>query len=239
MLLFPAIDLMGGEVVRLEQGDAARKTVYSSDPAAMARKWESAGGDWLHVVDLDAAFTGESRNLDAFASIVAAVGIPCEIGGGMRDRQTIQKAFDAGAARVVIGSRAAGGMDFVSDMCREFGGERIAVGIDARDGRVATQGWTQTSDIRAEDLAKMAAASGVGAIIYTDISTDGMLTGPNLPAMRAMAELVSCRVIASGGVSRAEDLQALAKIPNLHGAIMGKALYEGRLPEDLRGILKE
>lgn len=238
MLLFPAIDLMGGEVVRLEQGDAKRKTVYSSDPAAMARKWEAAGGDWLHVVDLDAAFTGVSQNLEVFASITKAVSIPCEIGGGMRDEKTIRKAFDAGAARVVIGSKAAGGIDFVAAMCKEFGGERIAVGIDARNGLVAVQGWTQTSDLHANDLARMAVDAGVGTIIYTDISTDGMLAGPNLAAMRGMVDLVPCNVIASGGVSKAGDLRALAEIPGLYGAIMGKALYEGRLPANLRTALE-
>lgn len=238
MLLFPAIDLMDGEVVRLEQGDAHRKTVYSKDPAAMARKWEVAGGDWLHVVDLNAAFTGVSHNLREFAAITEAVSIPCEIGGGMRDAKAIQSAFDAGAARVVIGSRAAGGIDFVSEMCREFGGDRIAVGIDARNGRVATDGWTKTSEITAKDLAQRVADVGVETIIYTDISTDGMLKGPNLQAMRAMTEWVSCDVIASGGVSCAQDIQSLAKIPNLYGAIMGRALYEDCLPDDLTSILK-
>lgn len=235
--LLPAIDLMGGEVVRLEQGDASRKTVYSSDPAAMAKKWEAAGGDWIHVVDLDAAFSGVSGNLDAFAAIAAAVGIPCELGGGMRDEGAIRNALDAGAARVIIGSRAAGDVAFVREMCEKFGGEKIAIGIDARDGKVATQGWTKDSGVSADDLALAVAEAGVGALIYTDIATDGMLKGPNLSAMEHMVRLVPVPVIASGGVSGPADVVALAGIHGLHGVIMGKALYADRMPADLRSIL--
>jgi len=229
---------MEGEVVRLEQGDAKRRRVYSSHPAQIARQWEDAGGDWLHVVDLDAAFTGISKNLEVFAEIVSAVSIPCQIGGGMRDAASIERAFKAGAKRIVIGSRAAGDIPFVEEMCRSFGGERIAVGIDARDGKVSSHGWTQTLDLRAEDFANQIRDRGVGAIIYTDISTDGMLKGPNLSAMKTMSALAPGKIIASGGVSCAADIVALNKIPDLQGVIMGKALYENRLPKDLRSILQ-
>src|SRR3954454_18598270 len=175
MILLPAIDLMGGEVVRLKQGKAEQKTVYSKDPAAFARRWEAEGGDYLHIVDLDAAFSGEHRNLESVRAITQAIGIPCELGGGMRSRQATGAAFAAGVARIVVGTRAAESLDFVKEAVREFGGERIAVGIDARDGMVSTKGWTEMSKISALDLARSAEDAGVGTIIYTDIATDGML----------------------------------------------------------------
>src|SRR3954447_11201038 len=178
MLLLPAIDLMSGEVVRLRQGKADQKTVYSNDPAAFARRWQEEGGDYLHIVDLDAAFSGEQRNLEAVRANVDAITIPCELGGGMRTQGAIARAFAVGVSRVVIGTRAAESLDFVREMAREFGGERIAVGIDARDGLVSTKGWTELSSIRALDLARSAEDAGAGTIIYTDIATDGMLQGP-------------------------------------------------------------
>lgn len=233
MILLPAIDLMSGEVVRLRQGKADQKTVYSSDPAAFARQWETEGGDYLHIVDLDAAFSGELRNLDSVAAIASAISIPCELGGGMRSEAAIRRAFAAGVARVIIGTRAAESLDFVRDMAREFGGERIAVGIDAKNGLVSVKGWTETSSLAALDLARRAEDAGAGTIIYTDIATDGMLTGPNFAETEKMLNALNCQLIASGGVSSAADVRRLGQMPGLYGCIIGKALYDGavKLPE--------
>jgi phosphoribosylformimino-5-aminoimidazole carboxamide ribotide isomerase len=227
MLLLPAIDLMNGEVVRLRQGKADQKTVYSNDPAAFARRWEEEGGDYLHIVDLDAAFSGEQRNLDAVRAITSAIGIPCELGGGMRSEAAIGRAFEAGVARVVIGTRAAESLDFVREMAQTFGGERIAVGIDARDGLVSTKGWTEMSQLTALDLARRAQDAGAGTIIYTDIATDGMLQGPNFGELQKMLAALECQLIASGGVTTVEDMRRLQAMPGLYGAIIGKALYDG------------
>ena len=227
MLLLPAIDLMSGEVVRLRQGKADQKTVYSNDPAAFARRWEQEGGDYLHIVDLDAAFSGEQRNLDAVRAITGAIGIPCELGGGMRSDAAIARAFEAGVARVVIGTRAAESLDFVREMAKTFGGEKIAVGIDARDGLVSTKGWTEMSQLTALDLAQRAQEAGAGTIIYTDIATDGMLQGPNFGELEKMLAALECQLIASGGVTTVEDVRRLQAMPGLYGAIIGKALYDG------------
>ncbi len=237
MLLLPAIDLMNGEVVRLRRGEATEKTVYSNDPPAFARRWHEAGGDWLHLVDLDAAFTGESRNLDAVRAICEAVPIPCELGGGMRSEEAIRAALDAGVQRVVIGTRASESLDFVREMCRTFGGQRIAVGIDARDGRVAVKGWTETTHRDAMGLALDAQAAGAGAIIYTDIATDGMLQGPNFAELEKLLVALDCPLIASGGVSSPDDVRRLAAMPGLYGAIIGKALYDGHITGDLRQLM--
>jgi len=226
MIILPAIDLMGGQVVRLRQGKASEKTVYSDDPVSFAKKWEDEGGDYLHVVDLDAAFTGTSHNLDAVKKITSAISIPCELGGGMRSAEALQRAFDAGVSRAVIGTRAAESLDFVSEMADKFGGERIAVGIDAKNGIVSVKGWTELSSVQAIDLAKKAEAAGAGTIIYTDIATDGMLVGPNFPELQQMLDTLKCRLIASGGVSNADDVRKLRAMPGLYGAIIGKALYE-------------
>lgn len=236
MLLLPAIDLMSGEVVRLRQGKAEQKTVYSRDPAAFARRWEEEGGDFLHIVDLDAAFTGEQRNLASVRAIADAIQIPCELGGGMRNEAAIRKAFDAGVSRVVIGTRAAESIDFVRDMAKEFGGERIAVGIDAKNGFVSVKGWTEESKLRALDLARQAEDAGAGTIIYTDIATDGMLTGPNFAETEKMLSTLKCQLIASGGVSNATDVERLGKMTGLSGCIIGKALYDGAV--QLRDLVK-
>jgi phosphoribosylformimino-5-aminoimidazole carboxamide ribotide isomerase len=237
MLLLPAIDLMGGEVVRLRRGEATEKTVYSNDPPAFARKWEAAGGDWLHLVDLDAAFTGESRNLESVRAICAAVGIPCELGGGMRTEAAIRAALDAGVSRVVIGTRASESLDFVREMCATFGGEKIAVGIDARHGKVAVKGWTETTEQDATDLALAVQAAGPSTIIYTDIATDGMLQGPNFAELEKLLAVLECQLVASGGVSSPDDVRRLATMPGLYGAILGKALYDGHITGDLRPLV--
>ncbi|MCC6353369.1 MAG: 1-(5-phosphoribosyl)-5-[(5-phosphoribosylamino)methylideneamino]imidazole-4-carboxamide isomerase [Verrucomicrobiae bacterium] len=241
MILLPAIDILGGRVVRLRQGRREDVTVYGDDPAAFASRWREQGAAWLHIVDLDGAFDGVPRNLGAVRRIVEAAGIPCELGGGMRDEDAVAAALDAGVARAIIGSRAAGSMDFVARLVARFGGERIAVGIDARDGRVAVRGWTETSNIAALDLAREADAAGARTIIYTDIATDGMLAGPNVGAMRAMSSAVGAGVIASGGVSTPADIAALRTIPRLAGAIVGKALYDGMttLPAMLRAAASD
>jgi phosphoribosylformimino-5-aminoimidazole carboxamide ribotide isomerase len=229
MLLLPAIDLMDGQVVRLKRGLAAEKTVYSNDPVAFARKWEAAGADWLHLVDLDAAFDGTPRNLGHVERICAAVKIPCELGGGMRDAGKIREAFSAGVRRVILGTRASESINFVGNACVEFGANRIAVGIDAKEGLVAVKGWTETTPHRAADLALAAQHAGAGTIIYTDIATDGALEGPNYGALRELLEVLDCDLIASGGVTTLEDLNKLASMAGLHGAIIGRALYEGRI----------
>ncbi|PTX94933.1 1-(5-phosphoribosyl)-5-[(5-phosphoribosylamino)methylideneamino]imidazole-4-carboxamide isomerase [Spartobacteria bacterium LR76] len=233
MLLLPAIDLMGGEVVRLKRGLATEKTVYSNDPVAFAKKWEDAGADWLHIVDLDAAFGGVPRNLEYVQKICEAVNIPCELGGGMRNADNVSAAFAAGVSRVILGTRASESIDYVREMCQEFGGERIAVGIDAKNGLVAVKGWTETTTQKATDLALSAQAEGVGTIIYTDIATDGMLVGPNYAELQVMLDTLKCNLIASGGVSAVEDLHKLAEMKGLYGAIIGKALYDGKITPPL------
>jgi len=234
MLIFPAIDLMGGQVVRLRQGKAAEKTVYSSDPVAFAKRWADEGGDYLHIIDLDAAFTGEQKNLEWIAKITAAIGIPCQLGGGIRDEAAAQRAFDAGVARVIVGTRAAESLDFITQLATRFGSGRVAVGIDARNGLVSVKGWTELSGMKAATLAVQAEAAGAGAIICTDIATDGMLSGPNFAEIEHILSLVRCHVIASGGVSTIQDVVRLAALPALHGAIIGKALYDNRIRlEDL------
>lgn len=238
MLLYPAIDLMNGQAVRLRQGRAEDKTVYSDDPAAVARAWAERGGDWLHVVDLDAAFSGEQSNLDIVRRIAGEIGIPVQLGGGMRDEASIRRALDAGVARVVIGTRAAEAPDFIARAVQQFGGAKIAVGIDARDGMVAVKGWTSTTGLRALDLARAAAEAGVAAIIYTDIETDGMLQGPNLAATAEIVRAIPVGVIASGGVSSAADLVQLEQIGGLAGAIIGRALFDGRIPGHLREAMR-
>ncbi len=234
MLLYPAVDLMQGQAVRLRQGRADAKTVYSDDPPAVAREWAARGGDWLHVVDLDAAFTGRQANLDVVRRMAEAMRIPLQLGGGLRDEAAIERALSAGAARVVIGTRAAESVDFVAQAVRQFGGDHIAVGIDARDGMVAVKGWTETTGVSALVLASQVASMGVSAVIYTDIATDGMLQGPNVAAMKELVAHIPCPVIASGGVSSAKDLADLEDIENLGGAIIGRALFDGLIPGNLR-----
>jgi phosphoribosylformimino-5-aminoimidazole carboxamide ribotide isomerase len=238
MLIFPAIDLMGGQVVRLRQGKASEKTVYSDDPVAFAKRWADEGGDYLHIIDLDAAFTGHQANLDWIARITAAIDIPCQLGGGIRDLAAAKRAFDAGVARVIIGTRAAESLDFISELAGTFGSDRIAVGIDAKNGQVSVKGWTEMSAMKASTLAVEAEAAGAGTIICTDIATDGMLSGPNFTEIEHILSLVRCQVIASGGVSTIDDVKRMAATPGLYGLIIGKALYDNRLRlADLTALL--
>jgi len=229
MTIYPAIDIRGGRCVRLTQGRADRETVYTDDPAEAAIRFRDAGTDWVHVVDLDGAFEGEPRNLEAVARIVA-LGLRVQFGGGLRRRAAVERVLALGVNRVVIGTRAAESERFVSELVSAFG-EKVAVGIDAKDGRVAVKGWVDTTAAGAVDLARRMDALGVRTLIHTDISTDGALTGPNFLAQDAMLAAVGCRVIASGGVSRREDvvrfLEMQKRRPNLDGVIIGKALYEG------------
>lgn len=219
--------------MRLRQGDYARETVYGDDPAEMARHWVSQGARCLHLVDLDGARLGRPENLSSIRSILAAVQVPCELGGGIRDERTIDELLALGLARVVIGTRAIDDPAWLGSMARRYPG-RIVLGIDARNGRVATAGWLETSDIGAVELAMQLAHEPLAAIIYTDIATDGMLAGPNVAAMAEMRRAVELPVIASGGVSRVEDVRALAAT-GVAGCIIGRALYEGalRLPDAL------
>jgi phosphoribosylformimino-5-aminoimidazole carboxamide ribotide isomerase len=231
MIIFPAIDLMDGQVVRLEQGQADRKTVYSDDPVAFARQWQEEGAEWLHLVDLDAAFTGEPKNLEVVRNITEAIDIPCELGGGMRSPMNLEMAFEAGVSRGIIGSRACECMQFIEDAVDRFGADKIGVGIDAREGKVAIKGWVEESGWDAYDLAKAVLDCGVGTLVYTDISTDGMFTGPNLEAQKKMLQLLDgrARLIASGGIGAVDHLKALQALKGIHGAIVGKALYDGKL----------
>ena len=230
MTILPAIDLKDGKCVRLRQGRADDVTVYGDDPAAQARDWAEQGGRELHVVDLDGAFAGEPRHAETIRRIIAAFGGPVEVGGGLRTPEALASVIEAGAARAIIGSAALDDPEFLSKAV-ELYGERIAVGIDARDGFVQTKGWVETTSVKATDLAQAVARLGVKSIIYTDTATDGMLGGPNLTQLAAICEAApTCQVTASGGVSSpfdVENLKALER-PNLRAAIVGKALYDGR-----------
>jgi phosphoribosylformimino-5-aminoimidazole carboxamide ribotide isomerase len=227
MQVWPAIDLRGGKCVRLRQGDYNQETVFGDDPAAMARYWMDQGGECLHLVDLDGAKSGHVANLDSIRAILAAVDVPCELGGGIRDEATIAALLDLGLTRLVVGTVAIKQPDWFRSMCRKFSG-KLVLGIDARAGQVATEGWRETSSVRATDLAESFAKEPLAAIIYTDIATDGMLGGPNLVALTEMKLAVDVPVVASGGVSSAADVAQLAAIP-MAGCIIGRALYEGTL----------
>lgn len=230
MIILPAIDLKDGKCVRLRQGRADDVTVYGDDPAAQAKDWAEQGGRELHVVDLDGAFAGTPRHAETIARIIAAFGGPVEVGGGLRTPEALAAVIEAGAARAIIGSAALDDPEFLSKAV-ELYGEKIAVGIDARDGYVQTKGWVETTRVKATDLASAVARLGVKTIIYTDTATDGMLGGPNLTQMAAICDAAPmCAITASGGVSSpfdVENLKALERA-NLRAAIVGKALYDGR-----------
>jgi phosphoribosylformimino-5-aminoimidazole carboxamide ribotide isomerase len=230
VILFPAIDLKNGEAVRLEQGDMARATIFHRDPAEQARVFAAQGFEYLHIVDLDGAFAGKPMNAAAVERILATVKIPLQLGGGIRDRATIDAWLDNGIRRVIIGTAAVRDPALVKAAARAHPG-RIAVGLDARDGAVAVEGWAETSEISALDIARRFEDAGVVAIIYTDIARDGMLRGLNLDATIALAEAVSIPIIASGGLASIEDVHALLepRAQKLEGAVVGRALYDGRL----------
>jgi len=231
LTLYPAIDLKDGQCVRLKRGEMDQATVYSSDPAAQARAWQEAGFAWLHVVDLNGAFAGRPVNAQAVRGILAAVRLPVQLGGGIRDLAGIEAWLEAGVSRVILGSAAAKNPPLVIEACRRFPG-RIAVGIDARDGFVATEGWAETSSISAIELGLRFENAGVSAVIYTDIGRDGMLSGLNLEQTVALATRLTTAVIASGGVGSLDDLLALrdaAVGTGIEGAIIGRALYDGRV----------
>jgi phosphoribosylformimino-5-aminoimidazole carboxamide ribotide isomerase len=230
VILFPAIDLKNGEAVRLEQGDMARATLFNRDPAAQARTFAQQGFEYLHVVDLDGAFAGRPVNVGAVERILASSKIPVQLGGGIRDRATIEAWLEKGVARVIIGTAAVRNPPLVKEAARAHAG-RVAVGLDARDGRVAVEGWAQSCELSALDIARRFEDAGVAAIVYTDIDRDGLLKGLNLDATIGLAETVSIPVIASGGLASLEDVRALTapRAKKLAGAIVGRALYDGRL----------
>ena len=227
MQIWPAIDLRGGKCVRLRQGDYDRETVFGDDPAEMAKRWVEQGAQFLHLVDLDGARDGKLVNRNAIAAIRAAVAVPCELGGGIRDEQTIDDLLNLGLDRLVIGTKALKEPDWFRKTCGHYPG-KLALGIDARGGRVATEGWLETSDVAASELANQFSDQPLASIIYTDIAKDGMLAGTNLPAMQEMKEAVDVPVIASGGVTNVEDVRQLARV-GMAGCIIGRALYEGTL----------
>jgi phosphoribosylformimino-5-aminoimidazole carboxamide ribotide isomerase len=230
VILFPAIDLKNGEAVRLRQGDMARATVFHRDPAEQARIFAAQGFEYLHIVDLDGAFAGQPRNVAAVERIISAVRIPVQLGGGIRDHATLEGWLDKGIRRVIIGTAAVRDPALVKAAAKKFPG-RVAVGLDARDGMVAVQGWVESSELSAIEIAKRFEDAGVAAIIYTDIARDGMLKGLNVDATIALADAVSIPVIASGGLASLDDIHALLapRAKKLAGAIAGRALYDGRL----------
>ena len=231
LTLYPAIDLKDGQCVRLRRGAMDEATIYSSDPGAQARSWQEAGFAWLHVVDLNGAFAGRSVNNAAIAAILAVVSVPVQLGGGIRDMAAIEAWLAAGVRRVILGSAAVKDPALVRQACRAFPG-RIVVGIDARDGKVATEGWAETSSIDARDLALSFEDAGVAAIVYTDIGRDGMLSGLSLAQTVALATSIATPVIASGGVGGPQDLIGLRRAAfgtRIEGVIIGRALYDGRV----------
>jgi phosphoribosylformimino-5-aminoimidazole carboxamide ribotide isomerase len=230
VILFPAIDLKEGLAVRLEQGDMARATVFHRDPAAQARAFEQQGFEYLHLVDLDGAFAGKPVNAAAVERILESISIPVQLGGGIRNTATVESWLEAGVNRVIIGTAAVRDPPFVKQAARDYPGQ-IAVGLDARDGKVAVEGWAQTAELSALELARRFEDAGVAAIIYTDVTRDGMLQGLNLEATIALADAISIPVIASGGLASLDDIKALLepRAKKLAGAIVGRALYDGRL----------
>ncbi|PRY91187.1 1-(5-phosphoribosyl)-5-[(5-phosphoribosylamino)methylideneamino]imidazole-4-carboxamide isomerase [Donghicola tyrosinivorans] len=228
MILYPAIDLKDGQAVRLLRGDMDKATVFSDSPATQAKAFEDAGCEWLHLVDLNGAFAGEPVNGAAVEAILAATNVPAQLGGGIRDMKTIATWIEKGLARVILGTVAVENPDLVREAAKEFPG-KVAVGIDARNGKVATKGWAEETDVMVTDLAKSFEDAGVAAIIYTDINRDGAMQGPNVEATEALARAVNIPVIASGGVSSLTDLINLRDTGVISGAISGRALYDGAL----------
>jgi phosphoribosylformimino-5-aminoimidazole carboxamide ribotide isomerase len=230
VILFPAIDLKNGQCVRLEQGDMARATVFNLDPAAQAASFAAQGFEYLHVVDLDGAFAGKPVNAHAVEAMLAKVAMPVQLGGGIRDLKTIEAWLEKGITRVIIGTAAVRDPELVKSAAKKFP-SRVAVGLDARDGKVAVEGWAATSEVTALDIARRFEDAGVAAIIFTDIARDGLLKGLNLDATVALADCISIPVVASGGFASIDDVKALLapRAKKLAGAIVGRALYDGRL----------
>jgi phosphoribosylformimino-5-aminoimidazole carboxamide ribotide isomerase len=239
MEILPAIDLLGGNCVRLYQGDYGQSQVYNDDPVAVAQQWQDQGASRLHLVDLDGAKEGKPVNLPAIAKIVETLTIPVQVGGGLRDQTRVKQLLDLGVGRVILGTIAVENPDLVGELCAEFPG-KIVVGIDARNGKVATRGWLETSTVEAGELAQRMEKLGAAAIIYTDIHRDGTMAGPNLQALRDLATQLTIPVIASGGVSKLQDLLSLLALETLgvNGIIIGKALYTGdiQLEEAIRAV---
>ncbi len=240
MILFPAIDLKNGQCVRLVQGDMARATVFSADPAAQAREFAAQGFEYLHVVDLDGAFAGKPVNADAVRAILFGLTMKVQLGGGVRNMETVRSWLETGVSRVIVGTAAVRDPEFVREAAKRFPGQ-IAVGVDARDGRVAVEGWAQASDLSALDLARRFEDAGVAAIIFTDIGRDGAMAGLNIESTIALAEAVEIPVIASGGLASIKDVRRLAEpdCARLAGAVVGRALYDGRLdPREALALLR-
>src|ERR1700730_5507659 len=227
MIILPAIDLHDGQVVQLRQGKLEEKTVYSDDALAIAKQWEEEGANCLHIVDLNAAFTGEPRNIEIIKRLVHSLNIPVEVGGGVRSVEIATTFSEAGVSRVVIGTRAVDSPDLLEKLVHQFGGDRVAVSVDAKDGKVAVKGWTEITAVDALDFIKSIEKLGVRTIIFTDIATDGTLQGPNIGALEKILASTRCHLISSGGVADIEDIKELASLPNLYGTIIGKALYDG------------
>ncbi len=230
MIILPAIDLKGGRCVRLEQGKPDKEKAYSDDPSDTARSWVRQGAQWLHVVDLDGAFAGEPRNFAQLKAIREAVDIPIQFGGGNRSLEILSRIFDMGIDRAVLGTAALRTPGFLEEACARFG-QKVAVGIDARNGKVAVSGWSDVTDVDATEFGQSVVSAGAATIIYTDIARDGMLSGPNMNALKQMADNVSVPVIASGGISSHSDVAAISRLApgKIVGMIIGKALYEGTI----------
>ena len=235
MIIFPAIDIRGGNAVRLTQGDYDQEKVYHTDPVAVAKEWEAQGAEYIHIVDLDGAKSGESANGEAIRRIAQNVNIPIQVGGGVRSMEDVTRHIQNGVRRVIIGTAAIENPSFVQEAVKQYG-DQIAVSIDARNGYVATDGWTSTSDTKATTLIQQLESFGVQTIVYTDILKDGMMQGPNFEEVKEVNESTTIDVIASGGVSTEENVQSLQEM-NMYGAIIGKALYEGDI--SLERLMKE
>lgn len=225
MVVYPAIDIRNGKCVRLVQGEFEKESVYGEDPVEMALKWQRSGGEYLHMVDLDGARSGISQNLGVVTRVCKALSIPVQLGGGIRTMENVEEILTAGVSRVILGTAAVRDQQFVRQVLKNYG-DKVAIGIDAKDGYVAIEGWLETSSFKAIEFGKLMQELGAGTIIYTDISRDGMLTGPNLAAMAEMAGALEAEVIASGGVANLEDIKEL-KATGVTGVITGKALYTG------------
>lgn len=229
MIIYPAIDLKDGQCVRLVQGRAEEKTVYSDTPAGVAFSFQQAGASYLHIVDLDGAFTGSPRNAQAIEAIAAAIDIPFQLGGGLREFEDVERTLKMGARRVIIGTRAVSSPDFIKKLLDKFGPDRIVLGLDARDGQVTTEGWVETTTLAAVDFGLQMKTLGINTAVFTDVARDGLLKGPNLPSTEEMARLTGLEIIASGGVSSLDNIKDLKLMQGVSGAIIGKALYDGKL----------